>query len=231
MNQYADRLSATPQPLLERPASRPVQFPLGVHGQGAGHGLPARLTREADLPGIVMDAHPPRRVRRHIARAGFSLAVLAGLWVALTGGTAQGWMIGGPAILAATALIFLYPAPPRWRLSPVGALRFGPWFALRLLLGALDVARRALGRRPRLAPGCRVFRTRLPEGAPRLLFANVITLLPGTLTAGLHDELLLIHMLDTDADLEAQLRPLEARVAALFRLRTVPPHLALENTP
>ncbi|TVQ74433.1 MAG: hypothetical protein EA372_02630 [Chromatiaceae bacterium] len=210
---------AAPAPPLAQPACIPAHVPLGMNRQRATHGLPAQRPRKNVLSGSAVDLYPPRR--GPLARAGFGLALLTGLWVVLTGGAAESWVMGGPAVLAGTMLIFLYSSPPRWRLSPAGALRFGPWFALRLVMGALDVARRALAWRQALAPGCRVFRTTLPEGAPRLLFANVITLLPGTLTAGIHGDLLVVHMLDTDADVEAQLRVLEARIAALFGLPTV----------
>ena len=144
--------------------------------------------------------------------------VLAGLWVMLTGGSAESWIMGGPAVLLGTALIFIYPAPPAWRLSPVGAVRFILWFTLQSVRGALDVARRALAWHLPLAPGSRVYRTMLPAGAPRLLFANAITLLPGTLTAGIEGDRLVIHMLDTTADLDSELAALERRVAALFAL-------------
>ncbi len=151
-------------------------------------------------------------------RAAIGLLALAGLWAALTGGAAESWVMGAPAVLLGTALIFLHPGAPRWRLSLPGALRFLAWFALQSVRGAVDVARRAMAWRLPLAPGCRCFQTALPEGAPRLLFANAITLLPGTLTAEIEGDLLVVHMLDTGADLDGELSALEMRVAALFAL-------------
>ena len=168
---------------------------------------PAPLARIARLP-----------LRQRAWRATIGLLALAGLWGILTGGAAESWIMGAPAILLGTVLIFLHPAAPRWRLSLFGAVRFAVWFAFQSVHGASDVARRALAWRLPLAPGCRAYRTALPEGAPRLLFANAITLLPGTLTAEIEGDALVIHMLDTGADLDGDLAALERRVAALFAL-------------
>ena len=109
-------------------------------------------------------------------------------------------------------------------------MRFVGWFALQSVRGAVDVARRALAWRLPLSPGCRAYRTALPEGAPRLLFANAITLLPGTLTAGIEGDRLVIHMLDTGADLDGELAALERRVAALFAL-SLPDDTLVEAAP
>ncbi len=190
-------------------ATMPPGTALGTAlGPGVDPGQsPARLP---DLSGL-RPRHPARR-------ALIGALALAGLWAALTGGAAESWVMGAPAVLLGAALILLHPAAPRWRLSLFGALRFAAWFALQSVRGATDVARRALARRLPLAPGCRMFRAALPEGAPRLLFANAITLLPGTLTAEIEGDRLVIHMLDTGADLDGDLAALERRVAALFAL-------------
>ena len=188
-----------------------------------------------DKTGLVGAAPPLARVTGrsvwHSAwRAIAGLVALAALWVALTGGVAESWVMGGPAVLLGTALIFLHEAAPRWRLSPIGASRFIAWFALQSMRGAVDVAARAFAWRLPLAPGCRTYRTALPEGAPLLLFANAITLLPGTLTAGIEGDRLVIHMLDTGADLDGELAALERRVAALFAL-SLPDEKLVEATP
>ena len=158
------------------------------------------------------------RLRSRSQRAVIGLAALSALWAVLTGGAVESWVMGAPAVLVGAALIFAHPAAPRWRLSLLGAMRFAVWFAVQSVRGAADVAGRALAWRLPLQPGCRRYRTALPEGAPRLLFANAITLLPGTLSAEIEGDLLVVHMLDTDADLGAELGALEARLAALFAL-------------
>ena len=69
-----------------------------------------------------------------------------------------------------------------------------------------------------LRPGYRRHSLALPAGAPRLLFLNTVTLLPGTLSAEVAGDAVIVHMLDTSADLAADLTALKARVAALFAL-------------
>jgi multicomponent Na+:H+ antiporter subunit E len=56
---------------------------------------------------------------------------------------------------------------------------------------------------------------------------NTITLLPGTLTAELNDDRLVVHMLDTRTDLAREMGAVEARVRALFAL----PDPAAAGTP
>jgi multicomponent Na+:H+ antiporter subunit E len=171
----------------------------------------------------------PRRSRW--LRAAIGLVLLTALWLVLTGGAADSWVIGAPAIALGTALIFLHPAAPGWRLSPGGAIVFAGWFAVQSVRGATDVALRAFAWRVTMAPGCRVWRTALPDGAPRIFFANCISLLPGTLTAGIEGNRLVVHMLDAAADLDAELGALEARVAAVFALSLPPAGRATELMP
>ena len=109
-----------------------------------------------------------------------------------------------------------------WRLSPAGTAAFVGWFALRAVAGGGDVAMRAFRPCLSVAPGYRHYPLTLPDGAPRLVMANAITLLPGTLTAELRDDHLVVHMLDTRADLVAELGALERRVRALFALPAEP---------
>jgi multicomponent Na+:H+ antiporter subunit E len=107
------------------------------------------------------------------------------------------------------------PAPPlRW--GPL--LRFVPFFARQSLAGAIDVASRALRPRMPLRPGLVRVPLRLPAGAPRVALANVISLLPGTLSANLRAEHVLIHALDPEPELPDRVRDLEARIGAIFGL-------------
>ncbi len=144
------------------------------------------------------------------------LSLLAALWWLLTGGDARSWLVGAPVVLAATALsLHLRPARSwRWRLA--GVLPMG-WFFLReSVRGGFDVARRAIHPGLPVNPGVLRFDTRLPDGSPRLFFAGVISLLPGTLVLDLEENALRIHVLNIGREVEPQLEALEHRVAALF---------------
>lgn len=186
---------------------------------------PERTAEICPVPGESPPPDSPARIATagdRLRSAAFTALVLSLLWLGLTGGGAEAWAFGIPAILAGIALVQMFPPATRWRLSPMGTLRFVLWFAWQSVLGSVDVAARALAWRVRVRPTFRHYHTALPEGAPRLVFANAITLLPGTMSAGMNGTALVIHMLDRGADLEAELGALERRVAALFAI-SLPP--------
>lgn len=140
--------------------------------------------------------------------------VFALCWWAVTEGDHSSWTVGCVAVLAAVFLsLRLRPPQP---LHVVAILRFLPLFLWRSLAGGVDVARRALSPALPLQPKLREFRTTLPAGLPRVVFANVVSLLPGTLCADLRGDLLSLHILSDAADDEADLRRLERGVAAIF---------------
>jgi multicomponent Na+:H+ antiporter subunit E len=138
--------------------------------------------------------------------------LFAVLWWVLSGG--GGWIVGAPFILLAAWLsLNLWT---EYRLSFRGIARFLPWFAVQSLAGASDVARRALLPRMPLQPGLVRHRLRLPAGVCRVSLANVVTMLPGTLSADLIEDELVVHTLDTGRDMHAMVLDLEPRIAALF---------------
>jgi len=147
-----------------------------------------------------------------------SLAVrfllFSGLWILLTEGAADAWVLGLPAVLGALFVSRRLAVPVRLR--PVPLMRFLPMFAWQSLAGGWDVALRALRPGRPLAPSLSNYRTSLPEGLPRVFFANTISLLPGTLSADLEDNILQIHALDDGHRVLEDLAALESAVAALF---------------
>lgn len=141
-------------------------------------------------------------------------AFLTLTWWVLVGGAPDSWLIGIPAVVASTWLSHIFwPGPP---LSLAGLLRFAPWFVHQSIAGALDVALRALHPDRPLQPGLLKHRVRLPAGGSRVALANTISMLPGTLSADLHDNQLVIHALDTRQDLASTVTDIEARIAAVF---------------
>lgn len=136
------------------------------------------------------------------------------LWLLLEGGSPAGWVIGAPAVATATLLsLRLWSGPPA---SLWGLVRFAPWFIRESIAGAVDVASRAMRPTMPLHPGVATVRLRLPSGASRVALANVISMLPGTLSADLEADRLTIHALDTRQDLRAMVRDLEPRIARIF---------------
>ena len=142
---------------------------------------------------------------------------LAALWAGLHADDPASWIIGAPTVLIGAAASRLLPPPLCRGISIPGALRFAGFVMTGILRGALDVGWRSLNPTT-LKPGMLIWKTALPEGGARRLFALMITLLPGTLTARLDGETLVIHTLDRSAATRADLGALEARVAGLFHL-------------
>ena len=192
--------------------------PVAVEGALAKRSATEPALVATRLPAPPLSPEGPVPVGRRLRRALWMLPVGAGLWALLSGGGADSWAFGAPAVLAASALAYATTPASRWRVSAGGLLRFSAFFAVQSVLGALDVARRALAWRMPLAPGFARYRDRLPNGAPRILFANTITLLPGTLSAELHADHVVVHMLDARMDMQSELDRLETRVIDLFAL-------------
>lgn len=143
---------------------------------------------------------------------------MALVWWVVIEGRPGAWGVGVPTVLAAAAIAALaFPAPRRWP-RPLALLRFAGFFAVQSLRGGWDVARRTLSPSMPLSPGFAEVRTSLPEGAARVLLADVISLLPGTLTVDLRGDLIELHGLDLGPGLAAEVRDLERRVAALYGL-------------
>jgi multicomponent Na+:H+ antiporter subunit E len=145
------------------------------------------------------------------------IILFAVLWLILTGGSADSWLIGLPVVLVSAWLsLTLWAETP---LSVTGILRFAPWFLYQSVAGATDVAFRAMQPRMPLYPGLVRHRLRLPAGASRVMLADVVSMLPGTLSADLEGDELVIHALDTRKDLHAMVEDLEPRIALVFGAR------------
>ncbi len=151
----------------------------------------------------------------------FSTVVYRGLvfalvWWVLTDGAAASWVIGVPAVLLAVAvsIVLVSPVPVVWS----ELLRFAPFFLYHSLLAGSDVARRIFLRRVSIDPALVRYTLRLPPGPSRLVMANVVSLLPGTLSAELGRNLLTVHVLDRQKDFLAELDMVEQRVARMLNL-------------
>lgn len=150
-------------------------------------------------------------------------ALLAAGWWVFNPADAASWLVGAPVVVAATAASLGLTPRVRWRGRVAGAARFAGFFLRQSLAGGADVAWRALHPGRRLRPGFVALRLRLPPGAPRVCLANVISLLPGSLAAGLEGDRLTVHAVDTAMPVTADTRRAEARVADLFGLQLPPP--------
>jgi multicomponent Na+:H+ antiporter subunit E len=137
----------------------------------------------------------------------------AALWAILSG--SEGWSIGVPVIFIATAATSLVTPANRWSLA--GLARFLPYFIWNSLRGGVDVAARALHPGLPIDPAVLRYEMRLDSIEARVLMADTVTLLPGTLSADLQGKVLLVHVLNASGPFMERLGTLEQRVGGLFR--------------
>ena len=144
--------------------------------------------------------------------------VFGALWWILAEGEWRAWGVGAVTVIAAVAASHLLWPPRAGRVSPAGLLVFLGFFLWQSLRGGIIVAALALKPRLRLRPALTELELRLPPGASRVLLADALSLMPGTVSVGLSDDILTIHLLDRGLVTDADLRHAEGKVAALFGL-------------
>jgi len=151
-------------------------------------------------------------VRRTLPRT--ALFVLA--WIVVSEGDLGSLVMGVPfALLAAVLSTALVPRGMP-RIKAAGTLRYLRFFVVQSVLGGIDVAGRALRPSLPLDPGCIWYPIRVTGRPARVLFANTISLLPGTLSARIQGDRLEVHMLDRCDESIDGLVALEDRVGSVF---------------
>ncbi|WP_366655580.1 Na+/H+ antiporter subunit E [Fodinicurvata sp. EGI_FJ10296] len=163
----------------------------------------------------------PATVRRYAAVA----TVCAAVWLVLTGGAAS-MLVPGIAVAAAAAglVVLAVPSPgpesgPRSgpHLSPIRFLAWIPGFLWRALAGAVDVSGRVLAPRLNITPRLTDIPTSTPDGWPRALFTGVVSLVPGSLTAGSAGDRVRVHVLVDDPSIVAGVHEEERRIRHMTR--------------
>lgn len=163
---------------------------------------------------------PESPVPARIAAFAARMALALGVWWIIAEAAPGSLIVGVPAAaLAAWLGLRLDPSGRR----PIRLLQlpgFAWFFLSRSLVAGIDVAWRTVQRRPRLAPTMLEFTTPdLPDASPRWLLANMLSLMPGTLSVISDGPRLQLHCLYEDGIAE-QVRAAEQRVARLFGLPT-----------
>ena len=144
------------------------------------------------------------------------LLLYAAVWFVLTGSDYGSWILGVPVVILATALNLSLANSSGCSFSFLGVLRFVVFFLRQSFLSGFDVMRRAFSPRLKINPGLIPYTTFLPEGTARILFINTISLLPGTLSADLRDNVITVHTIDKDLPVWGNLQNLEAIIAVIF---------------
>lgn len=155
---------------------------------------------------------------------------LALVWWVLTEGRA-GYLAYGLASVSVALAVSLVLSPPRrhpadrtGRRRPgrraVGLASLAGWYAVQVVRGGVDVARRLLRRRPDVDPVVVRVRTRLPEGVARQFAVAMFGLMPGSLVCGTDGDEVSLHALAAELEPERQWRVLEHHLAQASGLAT-----------
>ena len=143
------------------------------------------------------------------------LLVYAVVWAILTEGDLRSFAFGMPAMVAAALLNPFAPRGPRtWRLARV--VPFFANFAWLSLRSAVLVGYRVIHPDRPLAPALVDYAWRLQSASARQLMANLLNLMPGTLTVDAGGAAMAIHILGAREQTLLGVRQLEERVAVLF---------------
>ncbi len=145
------------------------------------------------------------------------LIVLAVVWLILTEASLESWIFGFPVIILVVVLVASDKEEgSRLSMSFTGIIFFIPFFLWKSVVSGFDVAIRALRVDMGLRPVLLNYSMSLPDGAPRRLFVNSITLMPGTLSVQMQGERVVVHALDERQPVVEDLQHLETRVGAVF---------------
>lgn len=150
------------------------------------------------------------------------VAIFTFLWWILSEGDQNSWLVGLPSAVAAAGLSAWLAPDTAWRFHWTAIPSFLWMFVKLSVEGGFDVAKRALSLRSNIDPGMLEFETLLPAGTARVVFVNSISLCPGTVSANLEGDIILIHVLDTRLTSLESLRKLEYSVGRLFGCSWIP---------
>ncbi|MCW8944890.1 MAG: Na+/H+ antiporter subunit E [Sedimenticola sp.] len=149
------------------------------------------------------------------------VVLLALVWWVLSDGNPHSWWIGGMAIVL--ALLAAKSPTSQFSISLLKLTLFIPFFLKHSILGGVDVARRALRPAMPIDPIMVDCVLRLPPGPPQVLLTNMVSLLPGTLSASLENNVLTMHVLDKQGSYANDFLVLEEKIAELFSVPVLSP--------
>ncbi len=146
--------------------------------------------------------------------------VLAVLWLLLSG------YFDEPVLLAMGAVSVLFVVLISRRMDVIDqeghpvhlslrVLLYWPWLIKEIIISSIDVSRVILQRKMPVHPSLFTVRARQKSTVGKVIFANSITLTPGTVTIAVDDEILTIHALTTAAASGWEESEMNRRVAAL----------------
>lgn len=136
------------------------------------------------------------------------------LWWSMAEGDLRVWWLGAIAVVASVwaSRRLLPPFDGQVRLPAL--LRLLAFFIGHSVMAGVQVSLMALRGRRSLQPALVTIDTRLKAGLPRLMLANLISLMPGSVCVGMDGEQMTLHVLDQRLPVNATVAAIESRIAA-----------------
>ncbi len=145
--------------------------------------------------------------------------LLAATWLLLSG-IYDSALILGLGVLSVVAVVLV-----SWRMNlidqegtPIHLIAripvYAPWLLWEIMKASVDVARRAFARKPEIEPTLIRLPTRLRSDLSRVIFANSITLTPGTVTLTVEPDTLIVHALTRAGAEDLEKGEMERRISS-----------------
>lgn len=155
----------------------------------------------------------------NVARSAALLVALAVLWMLLSGyfkplllGLGVASCVGVTWLSARLRVVDREGFAMEWLLP---LLRYLPWLLWQIVLSNIDVARRILTRQPAISPTMVTVTPQQRTDLGRVMFANSITLTPGTLSILVDENRILVHALSRSGGEDLLEGAMNRRVAAM----------------
>ena len=94
-------------------------------------------------------------------------------------------------------------------------VRYAPWLVSQIVVANIDVARRILSPKMPIEPALIQVKVTQQGDLGRVIYANSITLTPGTVTIDIDDGWLVVHALSADSAADLQSGEMDRRVTAV----------------
>lgn len=138
------------------------------------------------------------------------------LWVVLSANkdVSITWGLFFSGTIALLSLIFIEGRPTQLKFFEIP--RFMLFFMRKSFRGGLDVALRAYRLDSGLSPKLIQYSPQVKSYKILIMIAFVISLLPGTLSAWIEEDHLIVHVLDQEKDYQREIKRVEQRICELF---------------
>ena len=144
-------------------------------------------------------------------------------WALLTGWQLNSWGVGAVFIFMASSLSLYLTAKQRqteqWLINPTKSVSFLYYFFVQSLRGGWDIAKLALRPKAKLSPGVIVYHSDLVTESQIFTLMQVLSLLPGTVSAKRRGCEITIHVLNLSSFDRAEIDDCQERVMELLGSR------------